>query len=79
MSHRQPAPSADHPSPEQYGGQRGRDPDVMTAPDVAKMLGVSRVSVYDAAGRGEIPHRRIGRRMLFSRTAIQDWLRGDEV
>jgi excisionase family DNA binding protein len=38
------------------------------------MLGVSRTTVFDSAGRGELPHRRIGRRMLFSRAAIRDWL-----
>lgn len=47
----------------------------LTATEVAKLLGVNRDTVYDAAGRGEIPHRRIGRRLLFSREAITEWLK----
>lgn len=45
----------------------------MTADEVAKALGLSRNGVYDAAGRGEIPHRRVGRRYIFSRRAILAW------
>ena len=47
---------------------------VMTADEVAELLRVDRKTVYAAAGRGEIPCRRIGRRLLFSRTAIVAWL-----
>lgn len=46
----------------------------MTAEEVAKFLGVDRKTVYEAAGRGEIPARRLGRRLLFSRTALVEWL-----
>jgi len=53
-----------------------RDGDVMTALEVGRYLGLSRNSVYDAAGRGDIPCRRVGRRLLFSRAALVDWLRG---
>jgi DNA binding domain, excisionase family len=48
--------------------------DVIAAAEVAALLGVCRRAVYDAAGRGEIPHRRLGRRVLFSRSAVLDWL-----
>lgn len=51
-----------------------RDPDILDADEVAEMLGVSRGLVYDGAGRGEIPCRRVGRRLLFSRRAIVAWL-----
>jgi excisionase family DNA binding protein len=44
---------------------------------VAELLGVGRNSVYEAAGRQRIPHRRLGRRLLFSRAAIIEWLEGD--
>lgn len=50
---------------------------VLTASDVARLLGVDRKTVYDAAGRGEIPHRRLGKRLLFLRSAIVAWLSGD--
>lgn len=48
----------------------------MTVAEVAKLLGVSRKTVYEAAGRGEIPHHRIGRRIVFSRAHITRWFDG---
>lgn len=56
------------------GGKVEPDPDVLTADEVAVLLKVSRKLVYDSAGRGELPCRRLGRRFLFSRTAIMRWL-----
>jgi excisionase family DNA binding protein len=50
---------------------------VMNADEVADLLRVDRKTVYDYAGRGKIPHRRIGRRLLFSRAAILSWLEGE--
>ena len=49
--------------------------EVMTAAEVGAFLGLSRNSVYEAAARGEIPCRRVGRRLIFSRQAIVVWLR----
>lgn len=48
--------------------------DVMTADEVAEFLGVDRNTVYDFAGRGEIPHQRLGKRLLFRRGALVSWL-----
>ena len=48
--------------------------DVMTADDVAAFLGVDRTTVYDFAGRGVIPHQRLGKRLLFRRGALVSWL-----
>jgi excisionase family DNA binding protein len=50
------------------------NPDIISADEVASLLGVNRKTVYDAAGRQEIPHRRLGRRVIFSRQAIEAWL-----
>ncbi len=50
---------------------------VFTADEVADMLGLDRKSVYAAARAGEIPSRRIGRRVLFPRAAILSWLGED--
>lgn len=50
------------------------DKDVMTADEVAAFLGVDRNTVYDYAGRGVIPHQRLGKRMLFRRGALTTWL-----
>ena len=52
--------------------------EVLTVDQVADLLGLGRNTVYDAANRGEIPHRRVGRRLLFSRTAVLEWLQGKE-
>lgn len=51
-----------------------RDAEVMDVEDVATFLGVDRKTVYDYAGRGEIPCRRLGKRILFSRSALVAWL-----
>jgi excisionase family DNA binding protein len=48
--------------------------EVMSADEVAAFLRVDRKTVYDYAGRGEIPFRRLGRRLLFSRSALVSWL-----
>jgi excisionase family DNA binding protein len=48
--------------------------DVLSANALATFLGVDRNTVYDYAGRGMIPCRRLGKRMLFSRAAIVSWL-----
>lgn len=52
----------------------GPPPEVMTADQVAAFLGVDRNTVYDYAGRGVIPHQRLGKRMLFHRGALVSWL-----
>lgn len=46
-----------------------------TADELAKLLGVNRKTIYEAAARGEIPNRRLGRRLIFERVAILTWLR----
>ena len=48
--------------------------DVMTADEVAEFLGVDRNTVYDYAGRGMIPHQRLGKRILFRRGGLVAWL-----
>ena len=56
----------------------GADPDndVLTVEQAAKFLRLGRNAVYDAIGRGEIPHRRIGRMIRLSRAALVRWLAG---
>lgn len=49
--------------------------DVLTVDDVATLLKVGRNVVYEAVGRGEVPHRRVGKQIRFSRRAIMRWLR----
>lgn len=59
-------------------GATAQDPDdpVMTAKEAAAFLGVSPWTLYAAASRHEVPHRRLGRRLLFLRSALKAWLRG---
>lgn len=53
--------------------------EVMTADEVAKLLRVDRKTVYEAAQRGELPHRRLGRRLIFERGSVLRWLRQADV
>lgn len=53
-----------------------RDPDVLTVEEAAKLLGIGRNQAYDACGRGELPHRRIGKTIRLSRTVLLRWLEG---
>ncbi len=53
------------------------DVEVMTAAEVAQLLRIDRKTVYEAAQRGDIPHRRLGRRLLFERGTVLAWLRTD--
>ncbi|MFV8750338.1 helix-turn-helix domain-containing protein [Nannocystaceae bacterium ST9] len=50
-------------------------PAVLNAKQVAELLGVNRKTVYEAAQLGRIPHRRLGRLLLFERGAVLAWLR----
>ena len=43
-------------------------------PDTGQILGLGRNATYDAAGRGEIPTIRIGRRLLVPRAALERML-----
>jgi hypothetical protein len=67
------------------GGCSGREPwsyvpiaalDATAAPVMPAAPAPARCTVYDAAGCNTIPHRRLGRRMLFSRHALALWLAG---
>lgn len=49
-------------------------PEVMTVDEAAKFLGLGRSALYDAIGRGEVPHRRIGKAIRLSKTALIAWL-----
>lgn len=50
--------------------------DVLTVEEGAVFLRVGRNQLYDAIGRGEVPHRRIGRTIRLSRTVLVQWLEG---
>ena len=48
--------------------------DCLNANELARYLRVKRKTIYEFAGNGVIPCRRVGRRLLFSRAAIVAWL-----
>jgi excisionase family DNA binding protein len=50
-----------------------------TVAEAANLLGISRTSAYEAAHRGELPVKVIGRRMLVPRVALLRLLDGAEV
>lgn len=51
-------------------------PLVVGVDELARLLDLDRKSVYAAVRRGEIPHRKIGRKILFARSVIDRWLAG---
>jgi excisionase family DNA binding protein len=63
-------PASDHPSHPAI--------EILTADEVADLLRVNRKTIYESAQRGEIPHRRLGRRLVFERGAVLAWLRQGE-
>ena len=40
----------------------------------AALLGVSEDSVYQKVRAGELPHKRLGRRIIIPRAALERWL-----
>lgn len=49
-------------------------PVVHTVPAAARLFGVGRNTLYDAVKRGEVPHIRIGRRILIPNSALEAFL-----
>lgn len=47
--------------------------DVLTAREAAKLLRIGRNAIYDGCARNEIPHRRIGKLIRFSRPVLVAW------
>lgn len=48
--------------------------ETIEAKEAAELLGLSEWTIYDLARRREIPHIRVGRRVLFRRTSLLSWL-----
>ncbi len=48
--------------------------DVLTVPQAAALLQIGKNSLYDAIGRNEVPHRRVGKHIRISRIALMAWL-----
>jgi len=69
-----------HPS---HPDQRENSPSVerlgYSLEEFAAAIGIGRTLVYQAAQRGEIPTRRIGRRLIVPVAALDAWFSGDDV
>jgi len=50
------------------------DRDVLDVPQVAQLLGVGRNTIYTLVGKNQIPHRRLGKAIRFSRAGVMSWL-----
>lgn len=50
------------------------EPEILTVSEAARFLRMGRNQLYEAIGRNEIPHRRIGRTIRLSRSALVRWL-----
>ena len=55
-------------------GDASIEHECMTACELARWLRVNRKTVYEYAARNVIPCRRLGRRLVFSRSAVAAWL-----
>ncbi len=51
----------------------------LTTREVADILRVKERKIYDLAGAGEIPHRRVTGRLLFPKSEIEAWIEGSGV
>jgi len=51
----------------------------LTIEETAALLGLGRSATYEAARRGQIPSRRLGRRVVVPVPALLEWLSSDAV
>jgi excisionase family DNA binding protein len=55
------------------------DRELLTAEEVAALLGIGVDWVWEQARKGRIPHIRLGRFRRFRRQAIEEWLEAIEI
>lgn len=48
--------------------------DVMSVEQAADWLGISKSQLYAKVRDGSVPHRKLGKRILFLRKALEQWL-----
>ncbi len=51
---------------------------IMRADEVCRLLKIGRNTLYEWCRLGIIPHKRVGRILLFSRKQIYDWLENND-
>ncbi|MBA2387000.1 MAG: helix-turn-helix domain-containing protein [Acidimicrobiia bacterium] len=52
---------------------------ILTVEETASLLNLGRTAAYEAARRGEIPTRRLGRRVVVPVPALLRWLAGEAI
>ncbi len=62
------------PLPHEVDGLPGAGPLMYDAGTAADLLHISRASLYRLVAAGEIEHVRVGRRMLISRAAMENFI-----
>jgi excisionase family DNA binding protein len=72
-----PAPGPSLGGDHDRGGEGGARRLTVTVEEAAVLLGVSRSSAYQAVRTGELPARRLGRRLVIPAAALTRWLEGD--
>lgn len=61
-----------HPTPVGLGDIRHQA--TITIDQAAQLLGLGRSAAYEAVRRGQLPSRRLGRRLFIPVPALLDWL-----
>jgi excisionase family DNA binding protein len=51
----------------------------LTIEETASLLGLGRTATYEAARRGQLPSRRLGRRVVVPVPALLEWLSAEAV
>lgn len=51
-------------------------PEVLDVEGAAEFLMVGKSTIYDLVGKQSLPHRRVGKSLRFSRSALVAWLAG---
>jgi len=53
------------------------DPLLLTVPEAATLLRISRNLCYELVAQGRLPHIRLGRRILIPRHGLEAWIEHD--
>ena len=53
--------------------------DVMSVPEVAEYLGISKSKINRLIRQRQIPASKIGRRVVFLKAAIDDWMKDNQI
>lgn len=56
-----------------FGGE-GMEKITLTPMETAKLLGISRTTIYSMIRNDEIPHSRIRGKIVFHRPTVENWL-----